>query len=210
MVQQADSLLYDLKADGLLYVESKSIINAMLTDKTFRTELARTFLVDGLPEPLERNSSHLQIFDNYIHETQLRLRSIRLPETNQWTHLLQKRYPAGEYGADWRIEEIELSETEYEHFKPFEGNEIRKNRYFAEVDGGRFEFDVYLGPLWGLIRARVLFASREEMDRFTPPDLLTFEVTVLQFFDDANLVNCKFEDVRAELAKSGQAPLSTA
>ena len=73
----------------------------MITDKTFRTELVRTFLVDGLPEPLERNSPHLQIFDNYIHQTQLRLRSIRVPETKEWALLLQKRYPSGEYRAEW-------------------------------------------------------------------------------------------------------------
>ena len=68
----------------------------MLTDNTTRTELHRTFLIEGLPEPLERKSSHLQLFDNYIHETRLRLRSVRVPETKEWTLLLQNRYPAGE------------------------------------------------------------------------------------------------------------------
>ncbi len=173
----------------------------MLTDKTFRTELHRSFLVEGLPEPLERKSSHLQLFDNYIHETRLRLRSVRVPETKEWTLLLQKRYPAGEYGAEWRIEEIELTDAEYEHFKPLEGNEIRKNRYFEEFDGRRFEFDVYLGPLWGLNRARVAFASREEMESFAPPAFAIVEITDAPFFDDANLVNCKFEDVQAEVEK---------
>ena len=173
----------------------------MLTDKTFRTELHRSFLVEGLPEPLEPKNSHLQIFDNYIHETRLRLRSVRVPETKEWTLVLQKRYPAGEYGAEWRIAQIELTETEYEHFKPFEGNEIRKNRYFEEFDGRRFEFDVYLGPLWGLNRARVEFASREEMESFTPPAFAIVEITGLPFFDDANLVNCKFDVVQAEVER---------
>jgi CYTH domain-containing protein len=158
-------------------------------------------LVEGLPEPLERKSSHLQLFDNYIHETRLRLRSVRVPETKEWTLLLQKRYPAGEYGAEWRIEQIELTTSEYEHFKPFEGNEIRKNRYFEEFDGRRFEFDVYLGPLWGLNRTRVEFVSREEMESFTPPAFTIVEITDVPFFDDANLVNCKFEDVQAEVER---------
>ena len=173
----------------------------MITDKTFRTELVRTFLVDGLPEPLERNSPHLQIFDNYIHQTQLRLRSIRVPETKEWALLLQKCYPSGEYRAEWRIEEIELSGAEYEHFKPFEGNEIRKNRYYSEIDGCRFEFDAYLGPLWGLNRARVEFSDRAEMDRFVFPQFGLAETTDEPFFDDANLVNCTFEDVQAEIGK---------
>ena len=172
----------------------------MLTDNTIRTELHRTFLIEGLPEPLERKSSHLQLFDNYIHETRLRLRSVRVPETKEWTLLLQKRYRAGEYGAEWRIEEIKLTEAEYEHFKPFEGNEIRKNRYFEEFDGRRFEFDMYLGTLWGLNRAKVHFARREELESFVPPEFAIAEITEVPFFDDANLVNCKFEDVQAEVA----------
>ena len=173
----------------------------MLTDNTTRTELHRTFLIEGLPEPLERKSSHLQLFDNYIHETRLRLRSVRVPETKEWTLLLQKRYPAGEYGAEWRVEEIRLTEAEYEHFKPFEGNEIRKNRYFEEFDGRRLEFDMYLGTLWGLNRARAYFNDREEMEAFIPPSFTIAEVTDLPFFDDANLVNCKFEDVQGEVER---------
>ena len=173
----------------------------MISDKTFRTELQRTFLIKGLPEPLERKSSHLQIFDNYIHETPLRLRSIRVPETKEWTLMLQKRYPAAEFGAEWNIEEIHLTESEYEHFKPFEGNEIRKNRYYAEFDGRGFEFDVYLGALWGLNRARVGFADRDEMVSLVVPEFVVAEITDESFFDDSNLVNQNLESVRQEVER---------
>lgn len=171
----------------------------MTSDKTFRTELSRTFLIEALPAPLERNSAHLQIFDNYIHETGLRLRSVREPKTKRWTRLLQKRESV--HGGERRIQDIELSEGEYEHFKQFEGNEIRKNRYFTEFDGRRFEFDVYLGPLRGLNRARVRIGSREEMGSFVRPEFATMDVTGLPFFDDSNLVNCGFEDVQVEIEK---------
>lgn len=177
----------------------------MMPDKTFRTELHRTFLIESLPEPLTRAGTHLQIFDNYIHETRLRLRSIRVPETKEWTLFMQKRVSMGEYGGEWRIEEIELSESEYEHFKPFEGSEIRKNRYSEEFGGRRFEFDVYLGALWGLNRARVSFADRSEAEAFAAPAFAVMEVTDVAFFDDANLVNCRFEDVQAEMAGVGNA-----
>jgi CYTH domain-containing protein len=173
----------------------------MISDKTFRTELQRTFLIEGLPEPLERKSSHLQIFDNYIHETPLRLRSIRVPETKEWTLMLQKRYPAAEFGAEWNIEEIHLTESEYEHFKPLEGNEIRKNRYNAEFDGRGFEFDVYLGALWGLNRARVRFADRDEMVSLVVPEFVVAEITDESFFDDSNLVNQNLESVRQEVER---------
>lgn len=173
----------------------------MNPDKTYRTEFHRSFLIEALPEPLTRASSHLQLFDNYIHETRLRLRAVRVPETKEWTNLLQQRFAFGEPGA-MKVAELNLSEAEYEHFKPFEGNEIRKNRYFHEFDGRMFEFDVYLGTLWGINRARVEFASVDEMSEFTAPPWATVEITDRPFFDDANLVNVKFEDVQAELEKA--------
>lgn len=173
----------------------------MTPDKAFRTVWHRTFLVGSLPEPLERRSFHLQIFDNYIHETRLRLRSIRDPETKVWTRSLQKREAAGIYGGAWNIQEIELSEAEYEHFRQFEGNEIRKNRYFGEIDGRNWEFDVYLGPLWGLNRARVIFASAAEPGNFAPPEFVQAEITEEPFFDDASLVDFDFAEVQERLAR---------
>lgn len=172
----------------------------MKLDKTSRTEIHRTFLIEALHAPLTRASAHIQLFDNYIPETRIHLRSIRTPENKEWTHILQQRFSVG---LEWKIAEIYLNELEHEHFKIFEGNEIRKNRYFHEFDRRMFTFDVYLGPLWGLNRARVEFATVDEMQTFEPPPWAVFEVTHHQFFDDANLVNCKFEDVQAEIVKIG-------
>jgi CYTH domain-containing protein len=173
----------------------------MISDKTYRTEFHRTFLIDALPEPLTPQASHLQFFDNYIHETRLRLRSIRVPETKEWTHILQQRFPVDpSHRGEWRYADIYLNEGEYEHFKAFEGNEIRKNRYFHEYDGRMFSFDIYLGQqLWGLNRARVEFTSLEALDVFEPPPWAVIEVTNNPFFDDANLVNRTFADVQAAL-----------
>ena len=72
---------------------------------------------------------------------------------------------------------MNLNEAEYEHFKPFEGNEIRKNRYFHEYDGRIFEFDVYLGPLWGINRARVEFQSIDDMSELIVPPWATVSRT---------------------------------
>ena len=172
----------------------------MIPDKTYRTELHRTFLIEALPEPLTPQAAHLQLFDNYIHETRLRLRSIRVPETKEWTHILQQRFPADpEHRGEWKYADIYLNDTEYEHFKPFEGTEIRKNRYFHEYNGKMFAFDVYLGPLWGLQRARVEFDSIDELTAFEPPPWAIVEVTNNSFFDDANLVSRKFSEVQDEL-----------
>jgi len=48
-------------------------------NKTAQTELHRLFLIERLPDPLLPASSHLQIFDNYIENTRMRLRQIHDP-----------------------------------------------------------------------------------------------------------------------------------
>lgn len=175
-------------------------------DKTYRTELFRLFLIEALPQPLTPASAHIQVFDNYISEARIRLRAIRVPETKEWTRTLQQRFPIAEERSVWKIAEMHLNDVEYEQFKVFEGNEIRKNRYFHEFDARMLAFDIYLGRLWGLNRARVDFQTEEELGEFRPPPFAIFEVTGEPFFDDGNLVYQKFEDVRQ--AVSNLAPLT--
>ncbi|MEP6787403.1 MAG: hypothetical protein ABJB40_03160 [Acidobacteriota bacterium] len=173
-------------------------------DKTAQTELHRLFLIERLPEPLTPASSHLQLFDNYIENTRLRLRSIRDPYTKTWTRMLQQRFPwaEGEYAVT-KLAEIHLNDAEYAVFEHYEGREIRKNRYFHEFDRMSLIFDVYLGPLWGLNTARVDFDSLEKMDDFVPPPFAVFEVTNDPFFTGESLVDKKFTDVQAEVARLG-------
>ncbi len=180
-------------------------------DKTYRTELFRTFLIEALPEPLTRSSSHLQFFDNYIANTRIRLRSIRVPETNEWTYLLQQRSPVIDAdNARWKIAEMRLDEAEHAQFEIFEGTEIRKNRYFHEFDSRMFSFDVYLGTLWGLNRARVDFENEDELREFRPPPFAIFEITNVSFFDDANLVHQTLETVRKAITQLSPADVSVA
>ena len=176
-------------------------------DKTNRTEIHRAFLIDGLPQPLTRASAHIQIFDNYIAGTRLRLRSVREPETASWTRILQQRFPVQDNDlSSIKVAEIYLNDAEYAHFEIFEGSEIRKNRYFHEFDQRTLSFDVYLGKLWGLNIARVEFASVEEMASFEPPPFAVFEITNDMFFVGDHLVTKSFEEVRTEVAKFGEQP----
>lgn len=166
------------------------------------------FLIETLPEPLTRASAHIQIFDNYIPETRLRLRSVRDPETREWTRILQQRFPVAEDNLSGiKIAEVYLSEAEYAHFEQFEGNEIRKNRYFHEYDGRSFSFDVYLGPLWGLNMARVEFDSMDALEAFEAPPFAIFEVTNDRFFLGDILVTKNFDDVRNEVSRLGREPI---
>ena len=169
-------------------------------DKTYRNEFRRLFIVEHLPEPMTRADAHLQIFDNYIENTRLRLRSVRVPETKEWNWILQQRFASGDDGAQWKIAEIYLNEYEYHVFETFEGTEIRKNRYFYEFEGKRIEFDVFLGNLWGLNLARVSFETPEEMRDFRFP-FAAIEVTTNEFFHGERLVEKKFADVQEEVAE---------
>lgn len=173
-------------------------------DKTFRTEFRRIYLIEALPEPLTRASRHLQLFDNYITGTRMRIRSIRDPETKEWSWVLQQRVPADVARVPClKVGEIHLNEAEHTVLEPFEGNEIRKNRYFHEFDGSSFAFDVYLGTLWGLNTASVEFADAGSLEQFKMPSFAVFDVTNSPFFLGESLVEKRFEDVQAEVARIG-------
>lgn len=171
-------------------------------NKTAQTELHRLFLIDGLPEPLMPASSHLQLFDNYIENTGLRIRSIRDPYTKAWTRILQQRFSiSDEHPAVTKLAEIHLNDEEYAVFERFEGREIRKNRYFHEFDRVSLIFDIYMGALWGLNTAKVDFETQEQMESFVPPPFAVLEVTNDPFFSGESLVIKKFTDIQAEVAK---------
>ncbi|NNE97590.1 MAG: hypothetical protein HKN25_01080, partial [Pyrinomonadaceae bacterium] len=94
----------------------------MITNKIYTTELRRIFLTEGLPEPVSAADTHLQIFDNYIPNTRMRLRSVRVPETKQWTRILEHRFPFDENDlTTWNVSQIYLDEGEHAVFAVFEG-----------------------------------------------------------------------------------------
>jgi CYTH domain-containing protein len=170
-------------------------------DKATRIELRRTFLIEDLPEPLTRAAEHLQFFDDYISNTRMRLRSVRDPATKKWTRVLQQR-EASPDGRVMQYAEIFLNDAEYGRFELFEGTEIRKNRYFFDLDGRRYELDVYLWPLWGLNTALTYFENEDEMNAFEPPEFLVREITNNSFYFGENLVTKSMDDVKAEIGQN--------
>ncbi len=173
----------------------------------YKTEFRRVFLIRDLPEPLTRASSHLQIFDNYIETTRLRLRSIRVPETKQWTFVLEQRFAANENDLSvWKVSEIYLNDAEHRIFEQFEGreikqnervetNEVRFNRYFYDFENKQFTLDVFLGALWGLNLAKAFFETEREMREFENPAFAVEEVTNNRNFTGANLVGKKLFEI---------------
>ena len=53
--------------------------------KYARVERERRYLLRDLPEGVMRADPHLQITDNYITGSRLRIRKVRDPHTNKWT-----------------------------------------------------------------------------------------------------------------------------
>ena len=115
-------MLHGLCRRAFVQIKLQSIINETTMDKTARTELHRTYLIEALPDPLTRASAHIQLFDNYIANTRIRLRSVRDPESRAWTHIMQQRTHAD--GAVYRtkLSEIYLNEDEYDRFQVVRGN----------------------------------------------------------------------------------------
>jgi CYTH domain-containing protein len=173
-------------------------------NKTAQTEFHRLFLIESLPEPLTHASSHLQIFDNYIENTRIRLRLMRDPATNVWTRILQQRFAIDDGDqAVTKLAEIHLNDAEYAAFERFRGREIRKNRYFHEFDRVMWAFDHYLGEPRGLYIAKVDLESREKLADFEPPPFALIEITGDQFFGGENLVTKNFTEIRAEVERIG-------
>jgi|SRR5882672_577676 len=174
--------------------------------KYARVERERRYLLQDLPEGLTRASPHVQITDNYLTGTRLRLRKVRDPQTNKWTvKLTQKFAPNVEDPSRTIITNIYLNALEAEVFDMFRENEIRKNRYPFEFDGLKFSVDMFLGDLFGLVLAEASFATDEELDSYPQPPFAIADVTNNELFTGGRLCELTFADIREEIMGSGLA-----
>ena len=174
--------------------------------KYARVERERRYLLQDLPEGLTRASPHLQITDNYLTGTRLRIRKVRDPQTNKWTvKLTQKFAPNPEDLARTIITNIYLNALEAETLAVFEANEIRKNRYRFEFEELKFSVDMFLGDLFGLVLAEVSFETDKELDNFPRPPFAIADVTNNELFTGGRLCELTFADIREEILRSGLA-----
>ncbi len=165
--------------------------------KYARIERERRYLLDDLPEGLTRASPHVQITDNYITGTRLRLRKVREPQTNKWTvKFTQKFAPNAADLSRTIITNLYLTAAESEVLGVFEANEIRKNRYPYEFAGRKFTIDMFLGDLFGLVLAETGFDSDEELDSFPPPPFAVADVTQNELFAGGSLSVTTLAEVR--------------
>jgi len=168
--------------------------------KYARIERERRYLLRDLPEGMSRADPHLQITDNYVTGSRLRIRKVREPRTNKWTVKFTQKYaPNPDDFSRTIITNTYLNAYEAEVLSIFNSNEIRKNRYPFEFEGRRFSVDMFLGDLFGLVLAEVSFETDEELDNFPKPPFALADVTNEQLFSGGRLCELTFSDVRAEL-----------
>ena len=174
--------------------------------KYARIERERRYLLQDLPEGLTRADHHLQITDNYITGTRLRIRKVRDPRTNKWVvKFTQKFTPNPEDFSRTLITNTYLNAQEAETLAPFEANEIRKNRYPFEFAGRKFSIDLFLGDLFGLVLAEVSFETDEDLDGFPQPPFALADVTNNEVFTGGRLCHLTFAEVRSEIMQEGLA-----
>jgi CYTH domain-containing protein len=174
--------------------------------KYARVERERRYLLQDLPEGLTRADPHLQITDNYISGTRLRIRKVRNPRSNKWTvKFTQKFAPNPDDFSRTIITNVYLNALEAETLAMFDANEIRKNRYSFEFAGRRFSVDMFLGDLFGLVLAEVSFETDDELESFAKPPFAIAEVTSNKLFTGGELCQLTFSDIREEIVKSGMA-----
>ena len=179
--------------------------NTIVPDSKYaRVERERRYLLADLPEGLTRADHHLQITDNYITGTRLRIRKVRDPRTNKWVvKFTQKFAPNPKDLSRTMITNTYLNAIEADTLAVFEANEIRKNRYPFEFGGRKFSVDMFLGDLFGLVLAEASFETDEELDSFPKPPFALADVTNNEIFSGGKLSELTFEDIRSEIQKSG-------
>ena len=171
--------------------------------KYARVERERRYLLQDLPEGLSRADPHLQITDNYITGTRLRLRKVRDPRTNKWiVKFTQKFAPNPVDLSRTIITNVYLNAREAETLAVFEANEIRKNRYRFNYEGREFSVDMFLGDLFGLVLAEVGFDTDDELEAFSKPPFAIADVTNNELFSGGRLCELTFEEIREEILKS--------
>jgi len=172
--------------------------------KYARIERERRYLLQDLPEGLSRADHHLQITDNYISGTRLRLRKVRDPKTNKWVvKFTQKFAPDTDDLSRTTITNTYLNPIEADTLAIFEANEIRKNRYHFQFEGRQFSVDMFLGDLFGLVLAEVSFDNDDELENFSPPPFALAEVTNNELFSGGRLSQLSFADLKDELIRMG-------
>lgn len=143
-------------------------------------EIERKFLIKKMPLLMPCNNFEY-IRQGYIQinkdgsETRLRQQGKKYFRTEKTDH-----------GMIRNEKSEEISKEEFEKDWPLtEGKQLEKVRFYLFFGGHIFEWDIYSGSLKGLMTVEVEFSSKEEAEKFIPPEWFGEKVT-----NDKNFKNC--------------------
>ena len=133
-------------------------------------EIERKFLIHKLPENLEQYPFHVMEQGYLCTAPVVRVR--RSDEDFYLTYKSKGLLAREEYN-------LPLTRQAYEHLRPkTDGILIHKIRYnIPYQDKYTIELDIFLDELAPLVLAEVEFPTKEEADRFVPPDWFGEDVT---------------------------------
>ncbi|MFH1053085.1 MAG: hypothetical protein V1740_01585 [Candidatus Woesearchaeota archaeon] len=160
-------------------------------------ELELTYLAKYIPKGLKDCESR-EIIDIYIpkqsdHPT-LRIRK------NGNKFEITKKEPTADGDASHQEEQtIILTESEFNTLSRLDGKKVHKIRYLYNHDGKTAEFDVFQGPLAGLVVIDIEFNKVKEKESFQMPDFCLAEVTHELWVAGGMICGKSYEDVEEKL-----------
>lgn len=142
-------------------------------------EIERKFLIEILPENLDRYECH-QIEQGYLCTEPV----VRIRRSNEKYTLTYKGK-----GLLMREEyNLPLTKESYEHLRPkADGILIAKKRYKIPYRKYTIELDIFEGELAPLLLAEVEFDSKEEAEAFVPPEWFGEDVTFSRVYQNSYL-----------------------
>lgn len=172
------------------------------------TELERekTYLAAYLPDDLDESTSEI-IQDVYIPET-VDHAVLRLRHRGD-TYCITKKEPVeGNDSSRQNEHTIWLSKEEYEALAASSSKSFTKRRYYYQINGHRAEIDVYQEALAGLVVIDFEFTNDEDLENFSPPDIVLVDVTQDALIAGGKLAGKTYEDIRKELEVYNYKPLT--
>jgi adenylate cyclase len=164
-------------------------------------ELERTFLLKYKPENLEKSRS-VDLLDIYFPKEEYHP-VLRLRNRDNKKFELTKKFPInGDNSSEQEEHTIVLSKEEYDVFAKMDGKKVHKTRYYYEMpNGSDAEIDIFKDELEGLRLVDFEFKTKDDKEKFSPPDFCHNEVTYDKWMAGGILAGGKYSDFEEFLKK---------
>jgi CYTH domain-containing protein len=130
--------------------------------KYAHVERERRWLLMRVPD-LQHNPRTVHVVDRYLHGTRLRLREVSEPDGTVIRKLGQK-VRLGDDAREVAHTSMYLDEAEWAMLSALPADVVTKTRTFAPLGGASIAFDVFEGPLAGLVLAEVDSGDGDPVD----------------------------------------------